>query len=59
MRDKLKDDAAKNYEFSMGMVVNGVYLSPAHTAALCFAHTQEDIDYILRVTEKVLKEMKQ
>jgi glutamate-1-semialdehyde 2,1-aminomutase len=59
MRDKLKDDAAKNYEFSMGMVVNGVYLSPAHTGALCFAHTQEDIDYILSVTEKVLTEMKQ
>jgi glutamate-1-semialdehyde 2,1-aminomutase len=58
MRDKLKDDAAKNYEFSMGMIVNGVYLAPAHTGALCFAHTQEDIEYILSVTEKVLKEMK-
>ena len=59
MRDKLKDDAVKNREFSMGMIVNGVYLQPLHPAATCFAHTEKDIDGILSVAEKVLKEMGQ
>jgi glutamate-1-semialdehyde 2,1-aminomutase len=59
MRDKLKDDAVKNREFSMGMIVHGVYLQPVHPAATCFAHSEKDIDQILRVAEKVLKEMKQ
>ena len=59
MRDKLKDDAAKNREFSLGMIVNGVYLQPVHPAATCFAHTEGDVDRILNVAEEVLKEMKQ
>jgi glutamate-1-semialdehyde 2,1-aminomutase len=58
MRDKLKDDAVKNREFSMGMIVNGVYLQPVHPAATCFAHSEKDGDEILRVAEKVLMEMK-
>ncbi|MBM3254354.1 MAG: aminotransferase class III-fold pyridoxal phosphate-dependent enzyme [Candidatus Omnitrophica bacterium] len=56
-RDKIKDDMAKNREFSLGLIVNGVYLPPMHPAAICFAHKEEDIDYILSVAEKVLKEM--
>jgi glutamate-1-semialdehyde 2,1-aminomutase len=59
MRDKLRDDAKKNREFSMGMIVNGVYLPPLHPGAICFAHTENDVAYILSVAEKVLKEMKQ
>ncbi len=58
-RDKLKDDAAKNREFCLGLIVNGVYLPPNHPAAICFAHTDSDVDQILSVAEKVLKEMKQ
>jgi len=53
-----KADKAKNYEFSLGMIVNGVWLAPMHTAAICFAHTAKEIDYILNVAESVLKEMK-
>jgi len=59
MRDKLRDDAKKNREFSMGMIVNGVYLPPLHPGAICFAHTEKDIAHILNVAEEVLKEMKQ
>jgi glutamate-1-semialdehyde 2,1-aminomutase len=58
MRDKLKDDAAKNREFSLGMIGNGVYLPPVHPGATCFAHTEKDVDKILSVAEEVLKEMK-
>jgi glutamate-1-semialdehyde 2,1-aminomutase len=57
VRDKMKDDAAKNREFCMGLIVNGVYLHPMHPGALCFAHTEKDIDKILSVSEQVLKEM--
>jgi len=58
MRDKLKDDAVKNREFSMGMIVNGVFLPPLHTGATCFAHSEKDIDQVLGVAEEVFKEMK-
>lgn len=58
MRDKLKDDTAKNREFSLGMIVNGVYLPPVHPGATCFAHTEKDVDKVLSVAEEVLKEMK-
>lgn len=57
-RDKLKSDMAKNREFCMGMIVNGVYLPPVHPAAICFSHTEEDVDKILAAAEKVLNEMK-
>ena len=56
-RDKLNGDLARQREFCMGLIVNGVYLPPAHQGALCFAHTAADIEKTLNVTEKVLKEM--
>jgi glutamate-1-semialdehyde 2,1-aminomutase len=58
MRDRLKDDVDKGREFSMGMIANGVFLQPLHPGATCFAHTEKDVDQILSVAEKVLKEMK-
>ena len=58
MRDKLRDNAAMNYKFCMGMIVNGVYVPPNHPGAVCFAHTEKDVDKILSVAEKVLSEMK-
>jgi len=59
MRDKLRDDVNKNREFSIGMIANEVYLQPLHPGATCFAHTEEDVDQILVVAKKVLKEMRQ
>lgn len=58
MRDKLRDNAEKNREFSLGMITNGVYLPPVHPAAVCFAHTDQDIARVLTVAEQVFKEMK-
>jgi len=57
-RDKIKADAARQREFCLGMIVNGVYLPPMHAGAICFAHSEEDVDHILNVAENVLKEMK-
>ena len=58
MRDRLKDDAENNKIFCMGLIANSVYFPPHHLGATCFSHTQDDIDFILKVAEKVLTEMK-
>lgn len=57
-RTRDKEDKVKNYEFSMGMIVNGVWLPPNHPAVICFAHTEKEVDYILSSAESVLKQMK-
>lgn len=59
LRDKLRDNGEKNRDFSMGMIANGIYLPPHHTGATCFAHTEEDIDRVLAVSEQVFSEMKE
>lgn len=59
MRDKLRDDAVRNRLFCMGLIANGVYLPPGHAAATCFAHTKEDVEHVLEVSEKVLGEMQE
>jgi glutamate-1-semialdehyde aminotransferase len=41
------------------MIVNGVYLPPVHPGAVCFAHSEEDVERALGVAEKVLREMKE
>ena len=57
-RHKLIGDVAKNREFCLGMIANGVLLPPMHPAAMCFAHTERDAEQVLSVAEKVLKGMK-
>jgi glutamate-1-semialdehyde 2,1-aminomutase len=57
MRDKRKDDAAKNRLFCMGLIAHGVYMPPGHAAATCFAHTEADIDRVLEVSEAVMGAM--
>jgi len=57
-RTRDKEDKVKNYEFSMGMIVNGIWLPPNHPAAMCFAHTEKEVDYLLSTAESILKQMK-
>jgi glutamate-1-semialdehyde 2,1-aminomutase len=57
MRDRVKDDAARNRLFCMGLVANGVYVPPNHAAATCFAHTDADVDFVLEVSAKVMAGM--
>jgi glutamate-1-semialdehyde 2,1-aminomutase len=58
LRDKLNDDATTNRNFCLGLIANSVFLTPGHAGATCFAHTDDDIDYILAVAEKVFEQMK-
>ena len=58
MRDREKDDAALNAMFCMGLIVNGVFFTPGHAGATCFAHTDSEIEFVLEVAEKILNEMK-
>jgi len=53
----MKADPAKQYEFSMGMISKGVLLPPAHPGFICAAHTDADIDQVLRIAREVLQEM--
>lgn len=55
-RDALKLDKAKEKQFHLGLVSNGI-LASAHPLFLSSAHTEEDVDEILAACEKVLKEM--
>jgi len=57
-RDKIRGDFVRQREFCLGMIANGVYLPPMHAGAVCFAHTEADIDRVLAVAEKVLMEMR-
>jgi glutamate-1-semialdehyde 2,1-aminomutase len=59
MRDKQKDNAARNRLFCMGLIANGIYMPPLHAAATCFAHTESDVDRTLEVSEKVMGEMQE
>lgn len=54
-RDALKADSKKKgMEFSLRLLLDGVYLPHAHPALLSYAHTKEDLDLILYKIDKVL-----
>ncbi len=57
-RDKLKGDVARQREFCMGMIANGIYLPPMHAGAVCFAHSEADVTRILETADRVLAQMK-
>ena len=44
-------DKRKVFEYHMTMINNGVFFLPTHSFALCTAHTEGDIDKMLRETE--------
>jgi glutamate-1-semialdehyde 2,1-aminomutase len=44
-------DKKKLFEYNMTMINNGIFALPTHSFALCTAHTQKDIDKMLRETE--------
>jgi glutamate-1-semialdehyde 2,1-aminomutase len=56
-RSAMRADAAKQYEFSMGLISKGVLLPPAHPGFISAAHTDADIDQVLRTAREVLQEM--
>lgn len=56
-RSAMRADPAKQYAFSIGMISRGVLLPPAHPGFLSAAHSEADIDEVLRVASDVLREM--
>jgi glutamate-1-semialdehyde 2,1-aminomutase len=56
-RSAMRADPARQYAFSIGMISKGVLLPPAHPGFLSTAHTEADVDEILRVAGNVLREM--
>ena len=57
-RDALMADSRKAIEFSMRLMLNGVYFPPSHPALLSHAHTKKDLDYVLSVIEKAFLELR-
>ena len=56
-RSAMRADSAKQYEFSMGMISKGVLLPPAHPGFISAAHSDADVDEVLRIAREVLQEM--
>ena len=57
VRDKMRADKSQATRFAQGLLVNGIY-APSHPLFLSAAHTQQDVDRMLEVAEKVLREIR-
>ncbi len=58
IRDVQRCDAEKGRAFFMGLVANGIFVTPFHLGFTNGAQTDEDIDRVLEVSKYVLTEMK-
>jgi glutamate-1-semialdehyde 2,1-aminomutase len=56
-RDALTSDPARARAFSLGLLLGGVYLAPSHPGFTCSAHSEEDVQRVLEVSERVLTEI--
>lgn len=57
LRDRAGEDRARATEFSHGLLANGVFAVP-RPLFLSAAHTEEDVDTVLKAAESVLKEIR-
>jgi glutamate-1-semialdehyde 2,1-aminomutase len=57
-RDALTADPARARAFSLGLLLGGVYLTPSHPGFTSAAHTEEDVQRVLEVSEQVLRQIK-
>ena len=58
VRDALTADRARARAFSLGLLLGGVYLTPSHPGFTSAAHTEEDVQRVLEVSEQVLTQIK-
>jgi glutamate-1-semialdehyde aminotransferase len=56
-RDALKANPKKGMEFSLRLLLDGVYFPPSHPALLSVAHGKKEIDYLLSAIEKAFAQM--
>jgi glutamate-1-semialdehyde 2,1-aminomutase len=45
-------DKKKAFDYNLALIANGVFFLPTHSCALCAAHSEEDIEKLLRETER-------
>ena len=57
LRDALTADRARARAFSLGLLLGGVYLTPSHPGFTSAAHTDEDVQHVLAVSERVLRQI--
>jgi glutamate-1-semialdehyde 2,1-aminomutase len=57
-RDAMTADAERQRAFSLGLLAGGVYMTPSHPGFTSAAHTEADIQHVLEVSERVLREIK-
>jgi glutamate-1-semialdehyde 2,1-aminomutase len=57
-RDALTADPSRARAFSLGLLLGGVYLTPSHPGFTSAAHTEEDVQRVLEVSERVLTQIK-
>jgi glutamate-1-semialdehyde 2,1-aminomutase len=54
-RDVYNSDRDKLIDYHLNLIANGVFFLPAHTGALCTAHSNTDIQKLLSETERYAK----
>ena len=57
-RDAMTADPERQRAFSLGLLAGGVYMTPSHPGFTSAAHTEADIQHVLEVSERVLREIK-
>jgi glutamate-1-semialdehyde 2,1-aminomutase len=57
-RDAMTADPARQRAFSLGLLLNGVYMTPSHPGFTSAAHTEADVQRVLEASERVLSDIK-
>ena len=57
LRDALTADRARARAFSLGLLAGGVYLAPSHPGFTSAAHSESDVQHVLEISERVLREI--
>ena len=57
LRDALTADRAWARAFSLGLLAGGIYLAPSHPGFTSAAHSESDVQHVLEISERVLREI--
>ena len=56
-RDSITADRARARAFSLGLLLGGVYMAPSHPGFTSAAHSEEDVQHVLEISDRVLREI--
>lgn len=57
-RDAMTADPVRQRAFSLGLLLGGVYLPPSHPGFTSAAHSEDDVQHVLDVSQRVLADIK-